>query len=295
MRSRVYPPPQIQPPPRFGRATPKLEQPLPRYFCFDTIPKPEGTDAGSFDVWSSNYLTAYLAVGALQILIDAKLSYVVCVASVCMRPFKTANESAPHHLSMSCSPAINSAPLDTQFFRCNEGSRISSMTKPEKVRLATSLRETTLASGRQQCPRLLREEQISPRTKDMEPAGHRGKQEMPPHQYLHGLPPYPAGWEIGLQAVLPLLPSLGEGVLINYVRLMRPNYDGESALRCMYRGGQRLFDQGLVEGVSCVPPREGDDTIVVGLRYERHTPSFFYLLFIKMNTIIQTWTRIPRG
>ena len=91
---------------------------------------------------------------------------------------------------------------------------------------------------------------------------------MPPHQYLHGLPPHPAGWEIGLQAVLPLLPSLGEGVLINYVRLMRPNYDGESSPRCMYRGGQRLFDQGLVEEISCVPPREGNDTIVVGLRYK---------------------------
>ena len=91
---------------------------------------------------------------------------------------------------------------------------------------------------------------------------------MPPHQYVHGLPPYPAGWEIGLQAVLLLLPSLGEGVLINYVRLMRPNYDGESALRRLYRRGQRSFDQGLIGGISCVPPREGDDTIVVGLRYK---------------------------
>ena len=89
---------------------------------------------------------------------------------------------------------------------------------------------------------------------------------MPPHQYLHGLLPYPAGWEIGLQAVLPLLPSLAEGVPINYVRLMRPNYDREPALRGLYGGGPRLFDQGLVEGILCVPRREGDDTVVVGLR-----------------------------
>ena len=102
---------------------------------------------------------------------------------------------------------------------------------------------------------------------------------MPPHQYLHGLPPYPAGWEVGLDAVAHLLPSLGEGVLINYARVMRPNNSGESALGCLYRGGQRLFDRKLVEGISCVPRRKGDDTVVVGLRYKA-THSVFYLCAI---------------
>jgi hypothetical protein len=81
---------------------------------------------------------------------------------------------------------------------------------------------------------------------------------------------------MGLEAVAPLLPTLGEGVLINYVRLKRPDYNGESALRCLYRGSQRLFDQGLVEGLAWAPRRDGDDTVVVGLRYEWHTFSLFH-------------------
>ena len=154
------------------------------------------------------------------------------------------------------------------------------MNKAEKVRLATSLRETTLASGRETCPRLLREKQISPRTNDMEPTARRGESVMPPHQYLHGLPPYLAGWEVGLYAVAHLLPSLGEGVLIDYVRFKRPNYDSESTLRCLYRAGQRLFDQGLGEGISCVPRCEGDDKVVVGLRYEVTHSVFLYLQYL---------------
>ena len=98
---------------------------------------------------------------------------------------------------------------------------------------------------------------------------------MPPHQYLHGLPPYPAGWEVGLDAVAHLLPSLGKDVLINYVRVKRPNYNGEPTLRCLYRAGQRLFDQELMEGISFVPRSEGDDTVVVGLRYEITHSVFF--------------------
>ena len=102
---------------------------------------------------------------------------------------------------------------------------------------------------------------------------------MPPHQYLHGLPPYPAGCEVGLDAVAHLLPSLGEGALINYVRVKRPNYNGESTLRCLYRADQRLFDQELVEVISCVPRSEGDDTVVVGLRYEVTHSVFLYLQY----------------
>ena len=75
MEVRVYPTtPVNESSRRFGRARPESQHLPLGFFCFDTLPKPDRTDVGSFDVWTSEFLTAYLAVRVLKICSNPKQS-----------------------------------------------------------------------------------------------------------------------------------------------------------------------------------------------------------------------------